>query len=160
MINIATQISTTTFIADAITYIKELLRGGITDITGLTDPITRPSTQRYVMTRYPDRASTYPIVSVVDRGISTIQSGGMQSTVLVILNNLEVRVWARNVEEADEIAQSVLDLLRTNQFTAGGLRASNAFDFKFGPIQNVYETGIQGIKSKVIPISFFSVIGE
>ena len=155
-----TTISTSAFIADAILYIRELLRGQITGITGITDPITRPSGQRFLMTMYPDRAAVYPIVSITDRGIGSMMSGGFQSEVMIVQMNIEIRVWGRNVEEADEIAQNIIDVLRDNQTSTGGLRASNAFDFKFGPIQNVYESGIQGIKSKIIPIGFMSVIGE
>ena len=89
-----------------------------------------------------------------------MQSGGMSSEVMILKMNIEIRVWGRSVEEADKIAQSIVDTLRDNQLSIGGLVASNVYDFTFGAITNVYESGIQGIKSKIIPISFISVLGE
>lgn len=157
-----TSINTTTFLSDSIIYIRELLRGQISGITGITDPIssTRPSGQRFLMTLYPDRASVFPVVTIVDRGIQNMQKGGMQSEVLILQMNLEIRVWGRNQEETDKIAQQIIDVLRDNQLSTGGMVASNAYDFSFGAMVNIPESGLEGIKSKIIPISFISVIGE
>ena len=58
-------VGTTTFLADTIMLIRIEIQDNI------TDPIssTRPSSEKFVVTAYPQRGVSYPIITVVDKGL-------------------------------------------------------------------------------------------
>lgn len=148
-------VASSTFLADAINLIRDKLR------TNITDPISssRPGTEKFVLTSYPKRGVTYPIITVTDRGIVQPQRLGMASEGTVIRMTIEVRIWARNVKERDELFDSVYDWLRDNQLTAStGLSDSNLHDFTLSSAVNVDEEGEAGIKSKVCEFRFLVII--
>jgi len=147
-------VTSATFLADAINLIRDKLKNNI------TDPLvaTRPARERFCLTSYPKRAVTYPIITVTDRGIVQPQRLGMASEGTLINLDIEIRIWARNVKERDELFDSIYDYLRTNQLdTTTGLSDSNLHDFSLGSAVNVDETGEEGIKSKVMEVTFLIV---
>ena len=149
-------ISTTAFLADAVIYIRD-------EIRNVTDPIssTRNAKERFVLTAYPRRNVTYPIITVRSRGFNSIERGGFQSSVTINRLGIEIRVWARNVKERDELAQSSLDRLRSIQQTAStGSNAVRLFDFTIASIIDVDDIGEQGIKSKIIQVEYMVILGE
>lgn len=149
-------ISTSAFISDTVIYIRDDLR------TNITDPISssRSSTSKFVMTSYPTRPTEYPLITVTDRGIVQQQRGGMQSSVVIDVIAVEIRCWCRNIKERDETSQSVLDRLRSIQKTSStGTDAVGLFDFRLDSIVDVSETGEQGIKSKVITLTYMIILG-
>src|SRR3990167_6515158 len=131
-----TQVNTATFLADPILIIREEINSNI------TDPITRSGNSRFCLTAYPQRTVQYPVVTVVDRGITDWKKGGMASTVSIQSLTIEIRVWARNVKERDEISQSILDRLRSRMNTLSSTEKMH--DFRIGSVVNVDEPGDAG----------------
>ncbi len=151
-----TTISTTNFLGDAVIYIRD-------DLKNVTDPIsaTRNSNEKFVLTAYPKRNVTFPIITVKSRGFTSIERVGFQSSVTINRLGIEIRVWARNVKERDELAQSSLDRLRSIQQTAStGSNAVRLFDFTIASIIDVDDIGEQGIKSKIIQVEYMVILGE
>lgn len=148
-----TSVSSSTFIADTINYIRDKL------LANITDPISskRAGNEKFVLTEYPQRPVTYPIITIVDRGVSQPQRLGMQSESTVIRMTLEIRIWATNVKERDELFDSIYDYLRTNQLSGDDITGANLHDFKLNSVVNVSESGEAGIKSKVMEISYLFI---
>ena len=149
-----TNVNSATFLADAVNLIRNKIK------TNITDPIVtiRPGNERFCLTAYPKRAVTYPIITVIDRGISQPQRLGMGSESTAINLILEIRIWARNVKERDELFDEVYNYLRTNQLDTGtGLVASNLSGFTLTSAVNIDETGEEGIKSKVMEVGFLFI---
>jgi hypothetical protein len=150
-----TNVSSGTFLSDTINLIRDKLRNNI------TDPITysRPTNEKFVLTSYPQRAVTYPVITVVDRNITQPSRLGMASEGTLIRADIEIRIWGRNVKERDELTQQVYDYLRQNQLDAStGLSESNLHDFSLMSAVNVDESGEGGIKSKVCEYRFLVLI--
>ena len=150
-----TSVSSATFLSDTINLIRDKLK------TNITDPITssRPSGETFVRTSYPKRAVTYPIITITDRGTTQPQRLGMASEGTLITMDIEIRIWARNVKERDELFQEVYTYLRQNQLDATtGLSDSNLHDFTLTSTVNIDDPGVQGIRSKVMEFSFLVVI--
>ncbi len=149
-----TSVSSTTFLADTVNLIKNKL------LSHITDPLSssRPSTEKFVLTSYPQRAVTYPIITVVDRDISQPQRLGMGSESTSIIITLEIRIWARNVKERDELFDSVYIYLKNNQLdTSTGLVESNLNGLQLTSALNISEDGEAGIKSKVMEVRFLFI---
>ena len=152
-----TTITSNTFIADSVLYIRDYL------VTSVTDPIlsTRSNTSRFIMTSYPRRATEYPIITVRDSGGSLIQRGGMRSTVTINKIQIEIRVWGRNVIERDQLSQEILDDLRTVQTTANtGSEVVGLHDFNVASVVNVPppQEGEENIQSKIIRIEYMVIL--
>mgnify|MGYP001603943186 CR=1 FL=1 len=147
-----TAVRTSTFLADTVILIRIEINDNI------TDPITRPSGEKLCITSYPKRSVTYPIVTVVDRGIIDYKKGGMASTVSYHTLGIEIRIWARNVKERDELAQAIYDRFRTRQVTFSATEKMH--DYKVSGMENIDEPGEQGIKSKIFNIQFMEIMGE
>ncbi|MFW9852867.1 MAG: hypothetical protein ACFFDS_07990 [Candidatus Thorarchaeota archaeon] len=150
-----TSVSSATFLSDTINLVRDKLR------TNITDPLasTRPANEKFCLTSYPKRAVTYPIITVTDRGIIQPSRLGMASESTLITIDIEVRVWARNVVERDELTQDVYNYLRQNQLDVGtGLSDSNLHDFTLMSAVNVDEPGEAGVRSKVCEYRFLIII--
>jgi len=144
-------VSSSTFLSDTIKFIRDDLDDNV------TDPVStlRSGRDRFVMTSYPTRPVKYPIITVKDVGVSAPERMGMQSEISLIRLSVEVRVWARNVKEKDELAEAVFTQLRQNQF--GGASASTdaeLHDFRLNSMVNVDEPGQAGVKSKVMEFEY------
>ena len=138
-----TSVNPNTFLADTIVLLRDKLKTNISSVNGR------------VYTSYPKQNVEYPMITIVDRGITQPSRLGMASESTLIRINVEIRIWARNVKERDEITQQVYDYLRTNQMDATtGLSESNLHDFSLSSAVNVDELGEAGIKSKVCEYRF------
>ncbi len=148
-----TSIQSSTFVADTVNYIRDKLN------TNITDPITsvRAGNEKFVLTSYPQRPVKYPIITIVDSGISQPLRLGMQSDGTAITLPLEIRIWGRNVKERDELFDAVYDYLRTNQFSGDDITGANLHDFKLNSVVNVDELGEAGIKSKVVEVQYLFI---
>jgi len=142
-----TSVSSDTFLTDLVNLIKDKL------ISNINDPIVnkRASNEKFVMTSYPRRAVTYPIITVVDTGTKQEFRLGMQSEETALRVGVEIRIWARNVVERDSLFNEVHDYLRTDQFGTSSLTEANLHDFNMESVVNVSE---ENIKSKVVTIKF------
>jgi len=148
-----TSVASATFVADSVNLIRDNLA------TNITDPITskRVGNEKFVMTSYPKRPVKYPLITVVDSGVSQPIRLGMQSEGTAITLPLEIRIWARNVVERDELFDSVYNYLRTNQFSGDDITGANLHDFSLTSAVNVDEPGKEGIKSKVMSIQYLFI---
>lgn len=150
-------VSTTTFLSDATKFIRNDLSSNI------TDPISssRPSGQRFVMTSYPQKPVTYPIITVKQTGPSDDKRLGARSTLKWTTVPIEVRVWARNEKEKDTLAEQVINRLRSNQFGAGSSSdIQGMHDFELTNSVPVDEPGTAGIKSMVMQFSYKFILGS
>ena len=145
-----------TILADTVNLIKNKLASNI------TDPIisSRPANAKFVMTSYPKRPGTiYPLITVTDRGMSDTKQG-MASEGTIVRMNVEIRIWARNVVERDQLFDKIYDYLRGNQLDATtGLSESNLHDFTLTSAVNISEPGENGLQSKVIEVRFLILVG-
>jgi len=138
-------VSTSTLLSDTILFVRNTLR------TNVTDPLlsTRPSTEKWVMTSYPRRAVSYPNITVKGVNLSDVPLG-QQSEQRRVEFEIEVRIWARNEKEKNNLFDSVYTHMRTNQFTGAGTSYNaNLYDFDLLSAVEVDEEGEQGIKSRV-----------
>lgn len=136
-------------------FIRDLL------VTNVTDPVSasRAGTERFVMTSYPKRAVRYPIITVIDRNISIEKRSGLRSESQWTEVELEVRIWARNTRERDNLSTSVFDVLRTNEYGSGSTSEFEMHDFRILSAVNFSEEGEHGIKSKIIRVRYKMMIG-
>lgn len=147
-------VNSSNFLTETILWVRNTLR------TRVTDPISgsRSGGEHFVMTSYPQRSVKYPIITIQDVG-SDAGNIGMGSEMQLIRIRLEIRVWARNVKERDEIAQEVINDLRTYQTDlAGSIKGADLHDFNTTSMVNVNELGEGGIKSKVITIQYLFIL--
>ena len=142
-------INSSTFVRDIIYFIKNDL------LNNITDPIAaaRPSNSKFVMTSYPQREVIYPLVTI--KAINYVfRRAGMQVTNVDGTVNLEIRIWARNEKEKDELFTAVLNRLKNIQFTTGGSTENDLHDFNMNSAVEVDEDGEGGIKSRVMEVVY------
>ena len=108
-------LASATFIGDTVKFVRNFIDNNV------TDPISakREARQRFTMTSYPQRTTKYPIVTVKAENISQEKSLGQQTEQVWMRVPVEVRVWARDVKERDELSQEVYTALRENQYGTG-----------------------------------------
>jgi len=142
-----TSVNSSTFIADVIILIRDKL------INNITDPIvsSRTGNDKFVLTEYPRRHVSYPIITITDTGTRQERRLGMQSEETSLRIGVEIRIWARNVKERDELFDAVYDYLRQQQFGTSSLTLANLHDFTMDSVVNVSE---ENVKSKVMTIKF------
>ncbi len=145
-----TKVRNATFISDPVIFIRDKLRDNI------TDPLSssRNELDRFVRTSYPKREVNYPLITVVDNSPNQISRAGMQSESTIIRLSIQIRVWARNIKERDEISQSVYDYLRTNQFSGDNFKGAELHDFAASSMVNVPGEKEQ---SKVLEVSYLFI---
>lgn len=145
-----TSISSSTFISDTIIYIRNKLNDNI------IDPLSssRPVKERFVRTSYPKMPVNYPIITITDSGTSQLARLGMMSEGTILRIPLEIRIWARNVKERDEVFDEVYTYLRTNQLSGDDITGANLHDFAMGSVVNVPGEKEQ---SKVMEVSYLFI---
>jgi hypothetical protein len=143
-------VNRSTIFTDVLSFIKSDL------ISNITDPISgsRKTNSKFVMTSYPQREVDYPLITLKMINMDG-RRAGMQTEAIDISFNLEIRVWARNEKEKDNISQQVIDRLASIQFTAStGSIAADIHDFRLLSATEVDEDGETGIKSRIIEVSY------
>jgi len=142
------------FYRDILFFIKDNLT------TGITDPIstTRSTQSRFVMTSFPSRFVQYPLIIIKITNVSAT-SAGMQTNAMDVVISVEIRVWARNQKEKDELANDCFKYLRDLQFTGTGSIANYLHNFKLKSSVEVDEDGDNQPKSRILEIEykFFNV---
>jgi len=113
------------------------------------------------MTSYPERPVKYPIITVKAANVADERRLGMRSELTWMSLPMEVRIWARNVKERDELFQQVYNRLRSNQFDGGASSSDDneLHDFLLRNSFDIDEEGQSGIKSKILEVEYKSVIG-
>ena len=151
-------VNSNSILSGTILFIRNTLR------TKITDPITssRPSGQSFVMTSYPKKDISYPIITVRGKVDGDTKLGQRSEKALVRLA-IEVRVWARNEKEKNNIFDSVYDNLRTNQYpitTSDTSTNETLFDFGLDFANSIDEEGDEGVKSMVSQFRYVIIAGE
>lgn len=147
-----TPVNSATILRDTIFAIKNFLSGAI------SDPIVnRPGGESFIMTSYPTRATTFPIITIKDVNTSDNYRLGLQSEATWHTVDMEVRIWANNVAQRDQLADSVFNNMRTNQF-GGGSAWSTDYDIHDGiMLSSINVDDPSGPKSKVQTYRFMFV---
>ncbi|MCH7568502.1 MAG: hypothetical protein IIA87_03700 [Nanoarchaeota archaeon] len=145
-------------IRDTLSFIKTDLLNNITDPASSS----RPSNSRFIMSSYPTRSIHYPLVTIKVTNINVIRTGS-QSNVQDVLLNLEIRIWARNEKEKDEIYTDIINRLNDIQLTGKGSIGNNLHDFNVLSSVEVDEEGESGgqiIKSRILQCqySFYNIL--
>ena len=146
-----TQISGATILRDTLFAIKTFLSGAV------SDPITnRPTNESFIMTSYPTRAVTYPLITIKDLNSESTRLG-LQSEAVMQNLNVEVRAWANTVSQRDKLADSIFNSMKNNQFGGGSAFTEDygLHDFKLLSSVNVDDP--DGPKSKVQTYKFIFV---
>ena len=146
-----TEVRSSTFVADLVNFLRDKFNDNI------TDPISssRAANDRFVLTEYPRRAVKYPVITITDTGTRQEARLGFQAEGTVLRLGIEIRIWARNVVERDELFDEVYTWLRTNQF--GGSDATTdagIHDFNMTSVVNVSEADV---KSKIIEVKYLFI---
>jgi len=143
-----------TFLRDILFFIKNDFLSNITD----PESGKRSNNSKFIMTSYPQRLTEYPIITIKLTNFSA-KSAGMQTTAMDVIMFIEVRVWARNQKEKDELANDCYKRLRDIQFTSGGSIANYLYDFELLSAVEVDEPGEDQPKSRILSIQyrFFNV---
>lgn len=143
-------VSSTTILRDTLFFLKDYLDGEV------TDPITRPTNEKFIMTSYPTRAVTYPIITIKDLNMESRMTLGFQSEASLVIIDMEIRIWANDTKTRDTISDQVFDKLRTNQIgTSGTSQANQLHDLRLLSSVNVDE--VDGPKSKVMSFRFIFI---
>jgi len=143
-------ISSSTFISDTILFIRNYIN------TNVTDPNSpRSGNNKFCLTSYPERPVEYPIVTVTQQNMSADGRLGMQTETHIYTLKVEVRVWAKNTRQRDNITQEIINDLRDAQLTnSTGTIANNLVNFEIDSVVEVSEGGKGGIHSKVITLNY------
>lgn len=148
-------IESATFIRDVLFFIKDDF------LSSITDPLAgvRNNNSRFVMTSYPQRLTQYPLITIKLTNQEATPAG-MQVTAMDVTINVEVRIWARNQKEKDELANDCFKRLRDIQFTTStGSIANNLHDFRLLSSSELDEPGEDQPKNRILNIQykFFNV---
>ena len=145
-----TEVNSATIVADTVNFLRDKLNANITDPLSAS----RAGADRFVMTSYPNRPVKYPIITVVDAGTSQISRLGMQSQETAMRIPIEIRAWARDIKERDELGDAIYQYLRTNQFSGDDITGANLHDFTMINTSNISESNV---KSKILEISWLFI---
>lgn len=148
-------VATSTFLTDTTLLVRDAIA------TGVTDPIssTRQTGSRFVMTSYPQKTAVYPLITVIGRPAGGGRHLGQASEGMLEPMEVEVRVWAKNVIQRDQLTQQVYNALRSTQLdTSTGSVENGLFDFGHVGTVFVDEPGDAGIHSAVMTFSYFVIL--
>jgi hypothetical protein len=138
------------FISEIVLFLRDYIR------TNVSDPITR--SEGFVMTAYPKREVQYPIITIKNTNIKT-KKLGMSSEISSADVSIEVRVWARNSKECDELTQSVITTLKNAQYGTGSTSEYDIHGFELSSSNSVVETeGDNTVHSKVLNFKYSCVL--
>ena len=147
-----TEINNSTIRSDTTIFLRDSI------LDAVTDPITgkREASSKFVMTSYPQREATYPIITVKVKNMDQLQRMGMQSEETSVSLLVEIRVWGRNVKERDELGDDVYEFLRTAQYGTPSTVDANLHDFNLLSSVLVDEPDV---KSLLMEINYLYVSG-
>jgi len=136
---------------DVLFFLKNDLSSNITD--PLAGAGVRQGGSSFVMTSYPQKTVNYPIITIKKVNQDEVRAG-MQTVAMDITLVIEIRIWARNEKEKDELNDQVTERLRDIQFTSGGSVENDFHDFNILSAVEVDEEGQRGIKSRIIQLQY------
>jgi hypothetical protein len=142
-------VNSTNFIADILSFIKTDLSSNV------TDPLvsTRVANSRWVATSYPQSNVIYPLITIKLTNQKATRAG-LQTEAMDVEITLEIRVWARNEKEKDDLSNKVYKRLRDIQFTTTGSENANLHDFNLLSAVEIDEPGEGNPKSRVLQVRY------
>ena len=146
-------VSSTTFISDVTLFTRDFLR------TNMTDPLSRTDGIGFVNTSFPKRDTTYPLLTI--KGIVGPSTKlGMRSELRWNIFNVEIKVFARNVKELDNLTQETINLLQKNQYGSGSSDEFEIHDYNILSVVPIEpeEAGELTIQQNVITIEYKVII--
>lgn len=145
-------VNSSTLLSDTVKFIRDDLA------SNLTDPIasSRVGRERFVMTSYPQRPVKYPVITVIGT-MQDANSLGMGSESMKVALRIEIRIWARNVKEKDELTEQVFNQLRTNQIGTNSSTSALLYGFEQVGVTDIDEQGDDQPKSKIMIIKYFFI---
>jgi len=149
-------ISGTAVINNSIVFIRDLLRSNV------TDPIsaTRETNSGFVMTSYPDRKVNYPLITVKLLGFDA-ESLGMNNEQYWCTMRIEVRIWAKNQKQRDNLTDEVFNVLRQNKFGTGSTVTEQLYGFSLLSTSDVEESkGNASILSRLMVYEYSAVAAD
>jgi len=146
-------INSSTAIHDVVLFVRSILR------TNLIDPINRSSNNnKFIFTAFPKTNTQYPLVTIQNTNFSS-KSLGMQSNSQWVNISLEIQVYARDSKEADVLTDSIVNVLRTNQYSVTGTIDEGMYDFKVDSIVPIVEEiGVDNIIHRKVIKGDYSII--
>jgi hypothetical protein len=141
-------------VRDSTLLLRQILASGITDpISG-----TRPTNSKFILTGYPDRPATYPIITIKSNYGNTERLGAFSESMKVGVD-VEVRAWARNNKERDQLGDDVFRSLRNMQINSGsGTEVNYLYDYHIISSGDLDEDSKEGIHSKIVRLGYFTVV--
>ena len=137
------------FIADVLYFIKN-------SFSTITDPLSgsRAGGSAFVMTSYPQRQVVYPLITLKVINQKATRAG-MQTEAMDVDVTIEIRVWARNQKEKDDLANQCYKKLRDIQFTTStGSEVNGIHDFQLNSATEVDEPGEGNPKSRIMQVRY------
>ena len=145
-------VSSSEFISDIIIFLRSALRDNIQHPEG-------KSTQ-FIFTSFPKTNTTYPIITIKVGNLLT-KALGMYSEVSLATLSIELRVWAKDSKQCDNMTQEIIDLLRTLQYGANSTTDEEIFGFRLNSCVPIVESdGDMTIHSKVLEFNYQCVLGD
>jgi len=146
-------IQSSTFIENIVLFIRDKLRAQI------TDPISRAGNgTSFVFTSYPKVQVQYPIITVKQLNLQT-RKLGMSSETHFATIGLEVRIWARNSKECDELSSDVVDALRQAEYGSEGTDIEGIYGFQITSMTPLVElSGDNTIHNKILGVKYSAIL--
>lgn len=142
-------------VSDVILFVRDVLKAN------LTDPISSTRAKgRYVMTSYPREKVEYPIITVRSNNVVDSIIGQSSEKRRVDLS-IEVRVWARNEKEKNNIWDAIYNFMSTNQYPSTTSNTSlnvSLFDFNLASLNDLDEDGEEGVRSKIAVFNYSFIV--
>ena len=149
-------VETATIISDSVIFIRNFLRGEITDPLGAKRTDKQVDGDTFILSGYSKKSTVYPIITVRKSNFILGQRLGMQTEKYYATLEIEIRIWARNEKERDVLTDSVMTKLNDNQFPTGTTDTSSnvgLHDFKILSVVGVDNPhGENGVLSSIITI--------
>lgn len=148
-----TAIDTTKIVHDSTLWIRD-------KVGTITDPMSgkRVTNSTFVMTTFPDRPVTYPVITVKCR-LGADRPAGIATEARFVALIFEITIWSKSVKERDTLSDSVYDKLRTVTHDSDGSAASGLYDFRVSDAFDIDEEGAAGLHRKVIKGNYRVIAG-
>jgi hypothetical protein len=142
-----------TLIHDKTLYLRGLLASGVSDPLGTG---TRVSGIGFVMTNFPEREASYPLITIRLEPKSS-QTLGVFSNVSKIDLTAEVQIYCKNAKQRDQLTDSVVEALRVND---SGCTVNNLVGFDLQRSTTIDEPGKDGLHRRILEFGYFFVTGS
>ena len=128
--------------------------------SGVTDPLSSRPDGSFIMTSWPKRKITYPLITI-RATLGTSEHLGMQSEGKLYPINVFIDVWTKDVAQRDRLSGSVIEILRLNQYgvnstgnTGSSTTLERLYDFKLLNAVALDEPGIDGVHRMTIEAQY------